>query len=369
MASGIKQTPLFECHIGRGAKMAPFAGWNMPINYREGILAEHKHTREQASIFDICHMGEMRVAGKGAAAALDARLARPVLGQKLGVCRYNFLLNEQGGVIDDLIVYAMAEEDFFIVVNAANIDADASALQAALPAGVTFENLSDRIAKIDLQGPKSAQVLEKLGVPVAEMPAYYHCKTQRVADTPCILSRTGYTGELGFELYFDADRASDMWQTLLATDPVLPAGLGARDTLRLEVGYPLYGHELNASTSVLNAGFGAMLKLAEMPERKFFGREALEAMKPDKKLVGIQLESRRAGRAGCEVSAAGKVVGTVSSGAFGPSVGTAVAMAWLDAAAAAPGTAVEIAAGSAVLPGKVCELPFYTAGTARIKLA
>lgn len=368
--NSIRETPLAARHAALGAKTAPFAGWNMPISYPDGIIAEHLHTRHEASIFDICHMGEMRVFGPGAAAALDRRLARPTLDQGLGVCRYNFLLNDGGGVIDDLIVYKMAEEDFFIVVNAANIDADAAALAAALPPEVKFENLSDYIGKIDLQGPKSAEVLNRLGIANADLPGYFRCVTRTISAIPCIVSRTGYTGELGFELYCDAEKIGELWDVLMVTAPVKPAGLGARDTLRLEAGLPLYGHELDADTSVIEAGFGAMLKLDALPDRDFHGRAALE-QKPDlRRLVGLKLDGRRAGRAGNPVlDAAGRPVGVVTSGAFGPSLDAAVAMAYVERAHAEPGTAIAVDTGRGIaIPGRVCALPIYTEGSVRRKL-
>ncbi len=369
MSAGVKNTPLFAEHIAIGAKMAPFANWNMPINYVDGIIAEHNHTRSAASIFDICHMGELRVYGPGAAAALDKILARPVLGQPLGVCRYNFLLNDRGGVTDDLIVYAMAPDDFFIVVNAANIREDEAAFAALLPQGVLLENLSGAIAKIDLQGPASAKVLNQLGVPNEELPGYFHCKTQLVSGIPCILSRTGYTGELGFELYFDEERAVELWDILLVTEPVRPAGLGARDTLRLEVGYPLHGHELSPETSLIEAGFGPLLKLKENPDRDFHGRAALLAKPVTKKLVGIKLAGRRASRAESAIyNEKEEQVGVVTSGAFGPSVGTAVAMGYVDIAYGEEGTKLLLDAGSAKLPGEVVKLPFYAGGSLREKI-
>ncbi len=368
MASGLRSTPLFENHIAAGARMAPFAGWNMPINYPGGIIAEHQHTRNRASVFDICHMGELRIFGPGAAAALDRRLARPVLDQKLGVCRYNFLLNENGGVIDDLIVYKMAEEDFFLVVNAANLAADREELAAALPEKVQLEDLSEYLAKIDLQGPASAEVLNQLGIPNTELPRYFHCRTIAISGIPCILSRTGYTGELGFEIYFDAERAGELWDIFLVTQPVRPAGLGARDTLRLEAGLPLHGHELTPETTPIEAGFGSLLKLQEMPEREFTGRAALEKRPVTRQLVGIRLESRRAARAGATVYHQDTPAGIVTSGAFAPSVGTAVAMAYVTPEFTAVGTPLTLDAGSARLSGQVVPLPFYSEGTVRMPL-
>ncbi|MDD5699386.1 MAG: glycine cleavage system aminomethyltransferase GcvT [Victivallaceae bacterium] len=366
----LKNTPLLECHQRAGAKMVPFAGWNMPVQYRDGILAEHRQTREQAGLFDICHMGEFRITGPEAATALDAIFARPVFDQRVGVCRYNFLLNEAGKVLDDLIVYRLAEDDFYIVVNAGTRTTDAEMIQSQLSADLVFEDVSDLTAKLDLQGPLAAEVLKKTGLKIATLPAYFTWTEAVINDIPVLLSRTGYTGELGFELYFDLDRAAEMWNYLLTFDEVRPAGLGARDTLRLEMGYALYGHELTTDYTPLDAGYGAMLKLKELPERRFTGRAALEAVPPAYRLVAITLTGRRAARAGAKImDSAGKKIGVVTSGVFAPSLGTAVAMGYVAAGEALEvGAKVQLSAGNVVLEGRISELPFYRTGTVRKKL-
>lgn len=362
------ETPLAAEHVALSARMVPFAGWNMPVQYSEGILAEHKHTRESVSLFDICHMGEFRVKGPGAAEALDAALARAVADQKISSCRYNFLLNEKGCVLDDLIVYRIREDEFYIVVNASRIDNDAAELRKRLPAAISFKNESDATAKLDLQGPLAAQVLIKLGLKAESLPEYYHWTYAEVCGIKCILSRTGYTGELGYELYFEASKAIEMWRKLLSVEPVKPAGLGARDTLRLEMGYPLYGHEMNENTTPVEAGFGQMLKL-QASSRKFVGSDALRWNKPSKQLVGLVLEGRRAAREGAVVMQGGKKIGVVSSGTFGPSIGNAVAMAHIDSAVTVnPGDAFEIDLQRASVKATVEVLPFYKAGTAREKI-
>ena len=364
----LKETPLRELHLAAGARMVPFAGWNMPVQYPEGIIAEHIQTRTAVSVFDICHMGEFEVDGPKAAAELDRLLARPVLDQQPRTCRYNFLLNDAGGVQDDLIVYRLDEDGFFIVVNAATAEHDAEEFRRGLSGDTEFTDVSAETGKLDLQGPKAAEILVKLGLKLKDLPGYYRFTDAEVGGIPCLLSRTGYTGELGFELYVTMGDTAALWEMLLRQG-VKPAGLGARDTLRLEMGYPLYGHELDVDSTPVEAGFGAMLKLAELPHRQFVGSTALRVNAPRKHLRGIRLDGRRAARAGMTVQdAAGKVIGTVTSGGFAPSLEGAVAMAWIDAAAASePGTAVNVDAGKALLPGQVVELPFYTRGTARIK--
>ena len=371
MSEETKNTPLYEQHVLAGAKMVPFAGWNMPVQYTEGIIAEHNHTRQHVAIFDICHMGEFTVKGEGAAAALDHILARPVCDQKTGVCRYNFLLNPDGKVMDDLIVYRLGEEDFFIVVNAGTRYRDADQISSNLPEGISFEDISDNTAKIDLQGPDSADVLVEAGLDIAALPKYFNLTQTSINSIPCLLSRTGYTGELGFEIYFDAAKAVEMWKYLLTLKNVKPAGLGARDTLRLEMGYALYGHELNLDTTPIEAGYAGMLRLDELPERNFIGKNALVGDTPAKKLVGVVLDGRRAAREGAVVFAmdGSTVVGKVTSGAFAPSLGMAVAMAYVNVDAEINiGSRVMLEAGKTQIPGTVCEIPFNKNGTARKKV-
>ncbi len=357
------ETPLAAEHVALGAKMVPFAGWNMPVQYTEGILAEHHHTRNAVSLFDICHMGEFRLKGEGSAELLDRALARSVADQKTGSCRYNFLLNEKGGVIDDLIVYRIAENEFFIVVNASRRETDFRTLSGRLGSRVVLTDESDRTAKLDLQGPLSAEVLGRLGIPQETLPKYYHFTPVKLFGADVLLSRTGYTGELGFELYFDASRAVDFWRGLLADGTVKPAGLGARDTLRLEMGYPLYGHELNETTTPVEAGFGGMLKL-DSSDRTFAGSGALRGRAPEKQLVGLVLEGRRAARERTPVLLDGKQVGAVTSGAFAPSLGVAVAMAYVEADAARSNS-FSLDLQRVVIQAENVPLPFYKNGSAR----
>ncbi len=366
----MQETPLADSHRNLSARMVPFAGWNMPVQYTEGILAEHAHTRNAASLFDICHMGEFRVKGNNAATALDAVFARPVADQPVGVCRYNFLLNDQGGVMDDLIVYRLGEDEFYIVVNAGTRTSDAERIASLLPEGIEFTDESDETAKLDLQGPDSANVLAAAGLDIAALPRYFRWIKTAVNGIDCLLSRTGYTGELGFELYFPAEKAAVMWDYLLSIDPVKPAGLGARDTLRLEMGYALYGHELDTETTPVEAGYGPMLKLEQLPDRVFPGSDALRNEDPGKKLVGIKLDGRRAAREGTTVlNRSEEVIGKVTSGAFSPSLGYAVAMAYLNAGSGLNvGDQVLLDAGRTKLDGTIVELPFYSEGTAGIKL-
>lgn len=367
MSDVLLQTPLLDRHLALGARMVPFAGWNMPVQYPDGILAEHRHCRTKTALFDICHMGEFRLSGSRAAADLDYILPRPVLDQPVGTCRYNFLLNEQAGILDDLIVYRMAENEFYLVVNAGTQDNDAAWIQKHLSAETTFVNESAQTAKLDLQGPLAATVLAEWGVPMEQQPAYFRFQKVTCKGINILLSRTGYTGEKGFELYFPVKYVGQVWDELLQIDEVKPAGLGARDTLRLEMGFSLYGHELDENTTPVEAGFKNMLKLEK--ERNFIGAKVLRDQskgKPQKKLLAFQLESKRAARAGAAIIANGETVGQVTSGAVAPSLEVAVAMGYVKEEAELPiGSKVMLEAGKAMLTATVVELPFYRQGTVR----
>ncbi|MDD2403953.1 MAG: glycine cleavage system aminomethyltransferase GcvT [Victivallaceae bacterium] len=370
MSEELKSTVLCNEHMTLNARMVPFSGWNMPVQYAEGILAEHQHTREHVSLFDICHMGEIKVFGKGAREALDKILARPVFDQSLGSCRYNFLLNDAGGVIDDLIVYYLGEDDYFIVTNAARRDDDVAQIRKHLPNGIELVDISDETAKLDLQGPESATVISELtGLQICELPKYFRWQWVEIDGIRVLLSRTGYTGELGFELYFPMDKAVTLWRRLLQFKNVKPAGLGARDTLRLEMGMALYGHELNLETTPLEAGYGFMLKMEDFPSREFIGRKALENTPGERELVAVYLEGRRAAREHTELLDINQnTIGIVTSGGFAPSLGHAIALAYVSKGSVNKNDAVFLNVGKSQIQGKIGGLPFYTNGTARNKI-
>lgn len=362
----LHKTPLHAWHLQRGAKMAPFAGWDMPIQY-QGIIAEHKQTREHAALFDICHMGEFLCHGPDAKDALARALSHNLETLAPGRCRYGFLLNEQGGIIDDMIVYRLEperedDERFMIVVNGARTDIDRETIAARLPAGVILDDISPCTAKIDLQGPESLDVLQRvLQRDLTQMKyfSFIHCDFQ---DAPVLVSRTGYTGELGFELYLDSQQALALWEACLADERVLPAGLGARDTLRLEMGLPLYGQDLDEQHTPAEAGYEAMLTSPAEYVGKGHDRNVRE------KLVPLALEGRRAARHDDLVfSTDGLQAGRVTSGSFAPSVGQSVALAYIQADVADADTFV-IRTGRNELTASRAELPFYKNGTARKKL-
>jgi aminomethyltransferase len=356
-------TPLTAWHKAHGAKMAPFAGWLMPIQY-EGILAEHRHVRAHAGIFDICHMGEFRIEGPDAAAALGRAMSHNLQTLAAGKCRYGFLLNEQGGVLDDGIVYRLGRDSFMAVVNAACAQNDFAVLQQRLQGhDVQLTDISAMTGKLDLQGPESLDVLESvMGQDFHQLGYFSFCES-RWKGIPVLVSRTGYTGELGYELYLSADAVEDFWKALLADERVRAIGLGARDTLRLEVGLPLYGHELDEDHSPAEAGMGRMLS----SEADYVGKEG--ARQVNERLLPLLIEGRRSARQGDSVLLPdGRAVGRVTSGSFAPSVGQAVAFAWVDAAHAGEENFIVRTARVELVAHKTA-LPFYTKGSVRKKFA
>lgn len=355
------RTPLTAWHEAHGSKMAPFAGWLMPIQY-EGILLEHQHTRQHAGLFDISHMGEFRIQGPGAADALARAVSHNLDTLAPGKCRYGFLLNAAGGVLDDCIIYRFGPDAFMIVVNAACAAGDFAALRERLPKSVALTDLSEATAKIDLQGPESVDVLEgALKQNFHDLP-YFGFRETAFDGASLLVSRTGYTGELGFELYLPSNKAEAFWTTLLADSRVKPVGLGARDTLRLEAGLPLYGHDLDDRHSPAEAGMGRMLTSTA----EYVGKAGAQAIR--ERLVPLVIEGRRAARHGDALALpGGPEVGRVTSGSFAPSLGCVIAFAWVDAAHADHENFV-VRASRGELAARRAELPFYKDGTARKKL-
>lgn len=342
--------------------MAEFAGWDMPIHYADGILAEHLHTREKAGLFDICHMGEFLLEGKNAAQALAGALTVNIATLKPGRCRYGFLLNEEGGIKDDLIVYRFADDAFMIVVNAACRASDFEALQNSLGKGPHFEDISCATAKIDLQGPQSFAVLEKkLPGPWRRLPYFGFTREESFDGAPLLVSRTGYTGELGVEIYCPSEKIEKLWSLLLEDPLVRPVGLGARDTLRLEVGLPLYGHDLDEAHTPAEAGYAGMLTSQD----DYVGKA--HALTVREKLIALAIPGRRSARHGDAVFLNGIEVGRVTSGSYGPSVNGAVALAYISAEHA-DAEEYLIRAARAELTAKAAVLPFYKEGSARAAL-
>jgi aminomethyltransferase len=360
----LKKTILHDYHIALGAKMAGFGGYEMPIQY-SGIMAEHRAVREAAAIFDTCHMGEFRIAGRNAVSDLETLLSCPVAALKTGQCRYGLLCNETGGVVDDQIVYRMAENEFFMVVNAATEESDFEWVRRHLSSGTSIENLSSQTAKLDLQGPSAAKIMQKLmSAPIDGM-KYYTWAKNRYRNTDVLISRTGYTGEIGFEIYCSNELGNKFWDDCLNLG-ALPAGLGARDTLRLEMGYPLYGHELDDRTNAAESNFTRAID----GNKKFVGSAAvLDPAQKRRLLVGIRLDGRRTARHGDSIiDGKGNDVGVVTSGSFSPSLSCAIALGYVSTACSAVGSKVRIKTDRQELSGCIVDLPFYKNATGRMDI-
>lgn len=361
-SSQLLKTPLHGCHKSLGALMAPFGGWDMPIQY-EGIIAEHRWCREQAALFDICHMGEFLFVGDIVTGGLEDMFTFSVTAIPVGRSKYGFLLNEQGGIIDDLIVFRLAEDQAMIVVNAATAPNDFQVIKSRLKGGV-FNDISAATAKLDLQGPLAREVLvDLLGAWVADIP-YFRFVQQTVLDVPAIVSRTGYTGELGYELFLPTDKVAKLWERLLADPRVKPAGLGARDVLRLEVGYSLYGSDIDESTTPLEAGLEGFVNF----NKQFVGKEVLlkqQQAGTARRRIAFKVNSRRAPRHGYDIQVDGQTVGEVTSGVFSPMLGYGIGIGYVEGADLASGSALSICKDRVVLDAVVCDLPFYNGGSLR----
>jgi aminomethyltransferase len=361
----MKKTFLHENHVSLGAKIAPFGGFLMPIQY-EGILAEHFYARKTAVVFDTCHMGEFLIQGPNAVTDLEKILSCPVTSMKPGQCRYGFICNENGGVMDDQILYRLGENNFYMVINSSTQDTDYEWVKLNISPETSVDNISKETGKIDLQGPESLSIITRLlNKPVSEL-KYYHWMYNSYKGAEIIVSRTGYTGEIGFELYLDEQHTISFWNDCLSCG-AKPAGLGSRDTLRLEMGYPLYGHELDANRNAAESGFSRAIAL----DKSFIGSSVVhDESKVTNMLCGIQLDGRRTARNGDRITdSSGKQTGVVTSGSFSPSLGCAIAMGYIAKNRCLIGTRVKVSTGAAELTGAIVDLPFYKNGTARRKLS
>ncbi len=329
----------------------------MPIQY-EGILAEHAHTRTQVAVFDICHMGEFMLQADPVASGFDRLLTQNIAAMPFGSCRYGFLLNHQGGILDDLIVYRINQTSWMIVVNAATTVGDFSHFKENLTSACLLEDVSGRMAKLDVQGPLSLAALKDIyGARLAEL-KYYHFAEFKIFGQSCIVSRTGYTGELGYEIYIANEYVGRLWELLLKDKRVKPAGLGARDTLRLEMSYPLYGQDLDVTRSPLEAGLDKFVDFS----KDFIGRQALleEKNKPVKEhLIYFQADSRRSPRHGFTILSQGRKTGTVTSGSFSPTLGAGVGMGYV-AGDYRIGAQLTVKQGATEIPVRVVKRPFLS---------
>lgn len=352
----IRNTPIAEEHAALNALMAPFAGWNMPIHYGS-ILEEAKHTRSAVSIFDISHMGEFVVKEAPGQASIDRAVTIPMLKIKTGRCKYGFLLDDAGMVLDDLIAYRIADGEWMLVVNAAGEERDYRIISSRLSPGASIENISSRTVKIDVQGPKSLDVMKSIAGDGVKKLAYYGFDRFNFLGGSYIVSRTGYTGELGFEVYIDRDKGVDLWKLLLKHPAVKPAGLGARDILRLEMGLPLYGSELSETTTPFDAGMDRFLDM----EKDFFGKAALIEQRKRgvrRSMIGFTVDGRRTPRHENRILAGGADVGFVTSGVFSPHLNRGIGMGYVDAAVAAAGGDIDIDTGKGVIRSKIEPVPF-----------
>lgn len=356
-----KKTPLYDCHVARKGKIVPFAGYLLPVQYQTGVIAEHMATRQKAGLFDVSHMGEVVYTGKDALKNLNYLLTNDFTGMYDGQVRYSPMCNETGGVVDDLIVYKFNDEKYMVVVNAANREKDVRWMKDRLFGDVGFEDISDDLAQLALQGPRSKQILQKLADEASIPKKYYSFVAEAfVGGVPCIVSQTGYTGERGYELYADKGYAHKLWRLLLDAGEdlgLVPCGLGARDTLRLEAAMPLYGHEMDDSIDPLETGLGFAVK---MNKDDFVGKKALEAKgAPSRKRVGLKVVGRGIIREGAKVFSGETEIGWTTSGTHCPFIGCAAAMAIVEIACAEPGTPVEALVRGRRIPAEVVALPFY----------
>ena len=331
----LKQTPLYNEHVALNARIVPFGGWEMPVQY-EGILAEYEHTRKAATLFDTCHMGEFLIHGDCRKTGLDALVTMAIADMPVQACRYGMLLNDRGGVIDDLVVFREGQEEWFIVVNGATTAKDAQHFRERLKQPQAFKDISPEVGKIDVQGPLSREILKPL-IPGIEKLTYYAFGNFKLLNETVRVSRTGYTGELGYEIYCSSETVTTIWRKLLQNPRVKPAGLGARDMLRLEVGYSLYGHELNETTTPLEAGLARFVDFT----KDFIGKDALIKQQkegPRRKIAGFISETRRAPRQDNKIYApTGEAIGVVTSGTFSPHCQRGIGLGFVPVALASAG--------------------------------
>jgi glycine cleavage system T protein (aminomethyltransferase) len=357
----LRKTALHPVHRRLGAKMVDFGGWEMPVEY-SGIIAEHMATRTAAGLFDVSHMGEIEVRGPHALELVQHVTSNDASKLVDGQAQYSGLLTRAGTFVDDLLVHRLSATHYLLCVNAGNQDTDFDYLREHNPCGAVLENAGPRYSQLALQGPRALAILQSLArVAVAGL-RYYHFTSGSVGGVACLIARTGYTGEDGFELYFPPHHSERLWNDLLEAGRkhgLTPCGLGARNTLRLEAAMCLYGHEIDDTTTVWEANLGWICKL---DKGDFLGRDALIAQKQSgvkRRLVGFEMESRLIARDGYDVVIAGSPAGKVTSGSPAPFLKKNIGMAYVPAESSAPGTAIEIAIRAGREPARIVPMPFY----------
>ena len=357
----MKQTAFYEIHKSLGAKIVEFAGYEMPVQY-SGIIAEHLTVRNNVGVFDVSHMGEFQVRGKDALQFLQTTTVNDVAKLKEGKVQYSAMCYADGGIVDDLLVYH-AGDHYMLVVNASNIQKDFDWLLSQRKGDVQLKNVSDEYSLLAVQGPKSLETIQKLtAVPLSTI-EYYHFKPGTVAGIPTIISRTGYTGELGFELYFDSSAATGkkVWDAVFDAGKefgIGPIGLGARDTLRLEMGFCLYGNDIDQTTHPLEAGLGWITKLNK---GDFIGKGPMMKAKEaglKRRLVGLTLPEKNIARHGYSIASRNSTIGHITSGTFSPSLQKSVALGYVDAALAEPGSVVSVPIRGKSVDASVVAIPF-----------
>jgi aminomethyltransferase len=360
----MRKTPLYNHHVKLGARIIDFGGWAMPVQYTS-VMEEHHATRNAAGLFDICHMGEIDVIGPSAYDLIQFVTTRNLEEQKPGQIKLSVMTNKQGGIIDDLTVYMLAEEHYRLVTNAGTKDKDLDSILNMKEkkgfSNVQIIDVSDTIGKIDIQGPRAEEIFQKLvSHDLAPLKFYYSMGSQ-ILDIPALISRSGYTGEDGFEIYVEAQKAGKVWDKLLETGVeygLKPVGLGARDTLRLECGMMLYGSDMDESTTPFEVVYGWVTNL----EKDFVGSDILRKQKEEgvkRKLVGFEMEERGIARHGYRVFKNGREIGEVTSGTFAPTVNKAIGMAFVPVSCKVPGTEISIQIRNKQSKAKVVKLPFY----------
>lgn len=358
----LKRTPLYEEHLVAKAKLIDFGGWEMPVQYA-GVIEEHNTVRTKAGLFDVSHMGEVDVKGKEAFSFVQNLITNDVTKIQDGQILYSPMCYPTGGIVDDLLVYRYDNEHFYIVVNASNTDKDyAWMLEQTKGYEVQLDNVSGQVAQLALQGPFAEKILQRLTVADLSEIKYYWFKHGEVDGVPCLISRTGYTGEDGFEIYMAPDKAAGLWRKILesgAPEGIEPIGLGARDTLRFEARLPLYGNELGPEISPLEAGIGFFVKLSK---EKFVGKEALEAQKEKgvpRKTVGLEMIERGIARSHYPLQKDGVEVGHVTSGSFSPTLNKNIALGLIRSDLAELGSILDVIIRGKAVKAQIVSTPFY----------
>lgn len=363
MTEGLKRTPLFEVYGNYDAKIVPFAGWEMPIEFK-GITEEHKMVRASAGIFDVSHMGEIEVKGKDAEAFCQKICTNDISKLEDNQILYSFMCYENGTVVDDILVYKFSRDDFMLVVNAGNISKDYEWIEShAAGYEVNINNISDSIGQVAIQGPKAEAILQKFTeTDLSEIKFFYALRNVDIKGINTIVSRTGYTGEDGFEIYCEAKDSVKLWKLILkesSEEDIIPIGLGARDTLRFEANLPLYGNELSDEITPIEAGYGYFVKL---DKDDFIGKEALMAQKSGglkRKIVGFELLDKRISRHGYEVYSENDKIGVVTTGYQSPTLQKSIGLALIDAQYAALGNEIYIDIRNKKVPAKIVSRSFY----------